>query len=63
MHVHMYTMPKHYTHTSAHLLEELREVVDIGGLVQLGLVPLLVQLVLGHVGGDHLQTVQGARPR
>ena len=51
------------THTSGHLLEELGEVVDVGGLVELSLVPLLVQLVLGHVGGDHLQTVQWACPR
>ena len=49
-----------HTHQLSHLLEQLWEVVDVGGLVELCLVPLLVQLVLGHVGSDHLQTVEGA---
>ena len=41
-----------------HLLEEFREIVDIGGVTELCLVSPLVKLVLGHVRGTHLEAMQ-----
>ena len=41
-----------------HLLEEFWKIVDVGGVTELCLVPPLMELVLGHVRGAHLEAVQ-----
>ena len=48
---------------SPHLLEEFREIVDVGRVTELCFVPPLVELVLGHVRGTHLETVQWTTTR
>ena len=60
----MKELKNEFSHSiSSHLLEEFREIVDVGRVAELCLVPPLVELVLGYVRSTHLEPVQWTTAR